>query len=116
LNVNVWLPELDDELVLELELLELDMAGFNRLHGTATCFPELDELSLVLEEGLVEEDVEDGLVEDGLVEDEDELPEDDEPLSERIAKSTLPELGLMMTSLIVPRFSPDEPCTDELLI
>jgi len=108
LKVNVWLPELDDELVLELELLELDIAGFNKLQGTATCFPELEDVSLALEDGLVEEDVEDGLVED----DDDE----DEPLSEMMAKSTFPELGLIMTSLIVPRFSPDEPCTDELLI
>lgn len=31
--------------------------------------------------------------------------------SERIAKSILPELGLMIVSLIVPRVSPEEPVT-----
>lgn len=41
-----------------------------------------------------------------------------EPLdsTEMTAKSTLPEVGLMITSLIVPRFeSPDEPLTGALI-
>ncbi len=108
--------QLDDELVLllRLELLEplLDIDDLNKLHGTATCLPELDDVSLVVDEGLVVDD--DGVVvdEDGLVEDEvdedDELEDEPEPLKEITANSTLPEFGLMMVSLIVPRFSPDE--------
>jgi len=101
-----WQPE--DELVLPaLELLP-DIDDLSRAHGTATCFPEL-------EDGLVEELVEDGLVEDGLV--EDEVLEDDDPelLNEITANSTFPELGLMIVSLIVPRLSPDEDCTEQLL-
>ena len=104
----------DDELeLLRLELLELlpDMDDFNKLHGIATCLPALDEVSPVLEEGLVVEDVglvvEDGLVEDD-VDDDDELEDEPELLSESTANSTLPELGLMIVSLMVPRFSPDD--------
>lgn len=41
---------------------------------------------------------------------EDELPEE---LNWRTAKSTLPEVGLMSTSLIVPRVEPEELCTWE---
>ena len=101
----------DDELeLLRLELLEPlpDMDDFNKLHGMATCLPALDEVSPVLEEGLVVEDV--GLVvEDGLVEDDvDELEDEPELLSDSTANSTLPELGLMIVSLMVPRFSPDD--------
>jgi hypothetical protein len=97
LNVNVWLPEDKDALVVLLP----DMDGFNKLHGTATCLPELDEVSLVLAAELV-----------GDVPDADDEPA---PLREMTANSTRPELGLIMTSLIVPRPSPDEDCTCELL-
>ena len=99
--------QLEDELVLllRLELVEplLDMDDdFSKLHGTATCLPALDEVSPVADEGLVVED-------DGVVVDEDELDDDElEPLNEITANSTLPELGLMIVSLMVPRFSPDE--------
>ena len=104
-------------LLLRLELVEplLDMDDFSKLHGTATYLPALDEVSPVADEGLVVED--DGVVVDevGLVVDEDELDDDAlEPLSEITANSTLPELGLMIVSLMVPRFSPDEDWTWQL--
>jgi len=84
LNVNVGPMEPDveeDEDALELEP-ELDARS--NCHGTAICFPEaLDEL-----------DVSD-VLDDAL---EDELLDPLALLRERMAKSTLPELGLMTTS------------------
>jgi hypothetical protein len=98
LNVNVGPidPEVE-ELLDELPEIPPALDGFRRLHGTATCLPEL----------------EDELVADVL--EEDVLAPDVELFSDRIAKSTLPEVGLMTTSWIVPNVSPDEPCTLELL-
>jgi hypothetical protein len=90
LNVNVGpiAPEVDEEVPLELAL-ELD--AFKRLQGTATCLPDaLDELEVVDEA-------------------EELLDPAPELFKERIAKSTLPELGLMTTSWIVPSVSPEEP-------
>jgi len=43
----------------------------------------------------------------------DELEEP--PVIERIAKSTFPEVGLMMISLIVPMLSPEDEVTDALV-
>jgi len=93
-NVGPIEPEVDDDEDDPLELApELDAR--NNCHGTATCFPEApDELD-------VSEVLEDAL--------EDELLEPPELLNETIAKSTLPELGLITTSWIVPRVSPEEP-------
>ena len=77
----------------------------NSDHGTATCFappaaepavPEVvEEVPSVPLEGVLE------------------LAE---PLSEITAKSTLPEFGLMMSSLIVPTGSPEEDFTCALVI
>lgn len=87
------------------ELLDAvpELEGRRSVHGTATCLPELEELPDIPE-----------LVEDELV--DDELPAaEPELLNETMAKSTLPDVGLMMTSWIVPSVSPDEPWILELL-
>ena|SRR5256885_2232824 len=82
-------------------------AGRSKVHGTATCFvPPAVEVP----PGDVGEVV-------------PVLPEEDvlapvapvEPLSESTAKSTFPECGLMITSLIVPSESPDEDFTSALV-
>jgi hypothetical protein len=101
-NVGPIDPDVE-ELLDVLPEIPPEVDGRRRVQGTATCLPEL-------------EDVPDmpGLVEDELV--DDDVPElDPELFRDRIAKSTLPEVGLMMTSWIVPSVSPDEPCTLELL-
>jgi len=130
LNVNVCCPWLDElELVDELELLELE--GRSKVQGTATSLPEeelLEPMELLLLPGdelppllLLEGD--ELLLLDGdellLLPSEELLPllllegdelapdEPDELLSERIAQSIFPEVGLTMISLIVPRVSPD---------
>jgi len=94
--VNVWELELLLLVPEEAEELALD-EGFSNAHGTATCLPDEDPpLTVELELG------------------ELLVPLLLEPLeleSDKIAKSARPEFGLMMTSFIVPRFSPDEPCT-----
>ena len=92
--------------------------------GIATSLspPALNEL-VEDDEGVVDE-VLDGEVEDddGLVELEgvvllllDWVPLDPEELKEITAKSTLPEPGLMITSSIFPRSSPEELLMEELL-
>lgn len=77
-------------------------------HGTATCFaPPATELDVpeVVEE--VPSVPLEGVLEPfALV----------EPVSEITAKSTLPEFGLMMSSLIVPTDSPEEDFTSALVI
>jgi len=97
LNVNVC--ELELLLLLPEDAGELPLEeGFSKAHGTATCFPDEDPpLRLELELG--------ELLLAPLLLDPLELE------SDRIAKSARPEFGLMMTSLIVPRLSPEEPCT-----
>jgi hypothetical protein len=88
-------PEVE-EVLEELPEIPPELDARKRLHGTATCLPEL----------------EDELVADVL---EDVVPElEPELFSDRMAKSTLPEVGLMTTSWIVPNVSPDEPCTLQL--
>lgn len=82
-------PEVDD---VGLEL-EPELEARSKLHGTATCLPELDDVEAP------------GLVANAL---EVEL-DPAELFKEITAKSTLPEFGLMMTSWIVPRVSPEEP-------
>jgi len=103
--VNVSCPA--PAAVVELPVL----AGCSSVHGTATCFvppavaladelavPEVcEEVPVVPEEGVLE------------------LVELVDPPSERIAKSTFPEFGLIMTSLIVPTDSPDEDFTSALV-
>ena len=82
------LPELDDpDAAPEVR---------NKLQGTATCLPELDELEAL------------GLVAEAFDAELDEL-DPAELFREITAKSTFPEFGLMMTSWIVPRVSPEEP-------
>src|SRR4051794_23927936 len=80
-NVGPMDPDVEDELEL-LELPELD--GRNKLQGTATCLPELED------EPDVPEVAEDALAE--------ELELDPELLKDRIAKSTFPEFGFITTS------------------
>jgi hypothetical protein len=83
--------------------------GRKSVHGTAQSFPsllELDELDAV-EDGLGE------LGEDGLVEllvplGSCELLELADALSEITAKSSLPDAGFRMSSLMVPNESPEE--------
>lgn len=119
-----------------LDELEPEEDGRKSIHGTATCLPleedkllpelldnpeELEPPGLLLPPELLLEDPE--LPElSPLEEPLDPVPED-EPLglvlapelllefSDRIAKSILPEFGLMMVSLIVPSVSPEEPVT-----
>ncbi len=120
---------------MELEELEVELLapagvlGRRSIQGTATCLPLLEaelELGEVLE--LLLELLSDGLVLlpegpvlepelllEGLVLEPELLPEGVEPppvlpeeLSERMAKSILPEPGFTIWSLIVPRVSPEE--------
>jgi hypothetical protein len=100
MNVGPIAPDVD-ELAVMLEAPELDARS--RLHGTATCFPELDRPEAVAEVDVL-----------GVVGELVELVPA-EPLSEMIANSTFPELGLMIASWIVPSVSPDELCTLQLL-
>jgi hypothetical protein len=79
----------------------------NSDHGTATCLaPPVAELAVpeVVEEVPV-------VPLEGVL----ELVDPIEPLNEITAKSTLPEFGLMMSSLIVPMDSPDEALTSALV-
>jgi hypothetical protein len=80
----------------------------NSDHGTATCLaPPANELAVPE----VVEDVPSVPLEGVL-----ELVALVESLSEITAKSTLPEFGLMMSSLMVPMDSPDEDFTWALVI
>lgn len=86
-NMNVCCEVLAELLPLvALELEELD--GRSRVQGIGTSFSPVD----------------------GVAEDEALLVE---PLAVRLitAKSTLPDVGFRMTSLMVPRVSPDDPWT-----
>src|SRR5690349_13686271 len=79
----------------------------NSDHGTATCLaPPATEFAVAE----VVEEVPSVPLEGAL-----ELAALVEPLSEITAKSTLPEFGLMMSSLIVPIDSPDEDFTCALV-
>jgi len=129
LNTNATWPLLEPtELVELVELVLLpESEDLKSIQGTATCLPpaalELLELPRVLplappkpllellapglvELGLVELEVSELPVAlpEGLV----EAPVLLEPLNETIAKSIRPEVGLMMQSLIVPNWVPDE--------
>lgn len=93
----------------------------SKLQGTGTSFSPL-ALLLPLEppDELAEPDVEEPepvvseLPELPEVPDEWELPElPPDEVNDRTAKSILPELGLMTTSLIVPNCSPEEDLTSE---
>jgi hypothetical protein len=101
-NVKVICAMLEDVVVLPSN------PACNSDHGTATCFaPPATELAVpdVVEE--VPSVPLEGVLEPvALV----------EPVSEITAKSTLPEFGLMMSSLIVPTDSPDEDFTWALVI
>ena len=100
---------------LEIPAVLLELAGRSRLQGTATCLPSPEEL--VEPNELVVLDCREVRLlapvpvlelEVSLVPPELELLE----LSERMAKSALPEEGLMMTSLTVPMaVSPELPFT-----
>jgi len=126
---------LPSELVLELLELELlaEEDGRRSIHGTAICLPPLEDRLLpeLLERPdelePVPEDEPLGLVPaPELLEPElrplDELEPEDEPLglllppellelTDRIAKSIRPEVGLMIVSLMVPSVSPEAPVT-----
>ena len=103
------------ELMPELEL-EPELLGFSKAHGTATCFPALKlELLVPRLPELLEPDVPELEVpelvpllelpgEELAPEEPLELPA---PLNERIAHSSLPDAGLIITSLIVPSVSPE---------
>ncbi len=122
------LPRLELELELELELL-LEEDGRRSIQGTATCLPAVEdkllpdellpgvvlppELELLGEELLLEPPNE--LLEEapeellpGLELEPELLPLE---FRERTAKSMRPEAGLMISSLIVPTVSPEEPVT-----
>jgi hypothetical protein len=94
------------------EVVELSVfAECSNVHGTTTCLAP-PAVALV-DELAVPEVVEDVPVvtEEGVL-----VPVvPDEPVRERTAKSTLPEAGLMMRSLIVPTDSPDEDFTSALV-
>jgi len=112
----LWSPlntKLCSELELELvpllaELLE-PLEGRNNAHGTATCLlPPLEELALgeADELELSEEEL--------LLVSEDE-PLEPPPVMDNTAKSTLPEDGLINTSLTVPMVWPEDEVTEALL-
>jgi hypothetical protein len=77
-------------------------------HGTATCFPE-DEAEVPWLGVSPEVDDDTPEFAPGLL-----VPPAD-PLRDRIANSTRPEFGLIITSLIVPRVSPDVDFTSALV-
>lgn len=124
-------PELVPEVVL-LELYVLEPAGRIRVQGTATSLPLPDEVlepsvplaplevpELNEERWLLDPEVPDVLdvplwpVLESEPEVEPLLPLDS---TEMIAKSTRPEAGLMITSLMVPRLeSPEEALIWELI-
>ena len=96
--------------------LEPELAGRSKLHGTATCLPELEvELVAPSEELVPLEVVPLELVPLVLLPGEELAPEELVPdeFSEMIAHSSLPEVGFAMTSLIVPSVSPEVDCTCE---
>jgi len=101
------------ELILELELA---LPGFSKAQGTATCLPAL-ELELLVPSGLVVGELDVPELDVPELVPLLELPGDElapeELLSEIIAHSTLPEAGLIITSLIVPSESPDVDWTVE---
>jgi hypothetical protein len=85
-KLNCWPAELGvEDALLPAPAIE---DGRRRLQGTAICLPVLEDVVLEAP-GKVAEDL------------------GPELLSERIAKSTRPEAGLMMTSLIVPASLPE---------
>jgi hypothetical protein len=88
------------------------LAGRSNDHGTATCFVPPEVEVPVAEVGDVVPVLPE---EDPLVSLERlKLVEPPELLSEMTAKSTFPECGLIITSLIVPIISPDEDFTSAL--
>ena len=91
--MNVCCPE--DAVELIPALAPADGAGLRSIQGTATSFPELEELEEadVSVDGVV-------LVDGVALVAELELPADE--LDEITAKSTLPDEGFKMMSLIVP--------------
>jgi len=117
-NVNVCIPELEELPVLELALELEELDGRSSDHGTATCL--LAELLLEGFELLLnpEDELDDGLeLVPELVPEEDvsDVPPLAPPVTEMIANSTRPEAGLIRTSLMVPRFSPEEELTVALV-
>jgi hypothetical protein len=90
--VVCWPVTLELELEVPLLLDDPPIEGRSKLHGTATCLPVAEEDAL---EAL-------GEVPEALV--PELLPE---LLTESTAKSTRPDAGLMMTSLIVPTSLPE---------
>ena len=84
-------------LVEVLVLLPPLMEGRNKVQGTGISFPAVEVL-LVLPV----------VAEVPLVEAELLVPEEADSDKEMMAKSTLPDAGLRMTSLMVPSESPDE--------
>lgn len=95
------------EAVVELPVL----AGCKSVHGTATCL--LPPAVVLVDEFTVPEVGEDVpvLPVDGVL----ELVSPEELPSEITAKSTLPEVGLIMTSLMVPTESPELDLTSALV-
>lgn len=124
-NTNVMLEDPRDDAVegvlLEAVAEELPDPERSNIQGTTTCFPlpEDEDSVLVVLLGVVLELVLLGVVLPGVVLELAlvslplVLPE--APETERIAKSIRPEAGLMITSLTVPRFWPDELVTWALL-
>lgn len=106
-------PELDDPLVLELALELDELDGRRSVHGTAICLPAA-LLPAGFEPLTPDDEVEPGLeLVLELVPDVDvsDVPPLAPPVTEIIANSTRPDVGLMSTSLIVPRFSPEDELT-----
>lgn len=87
------------------------LADRKSVHGTATCL--LPPVVALVDELAVPDVVEEVpmVPEEGVL----ELVAAVEPPSEITAKSTLPELGLIMTSLIVPTDSPEVDFTSALV-
>lgn len=121
------LEELDVAEVLDAPELP-ELLGRSKLHGTATCLPELELEPLVPSEELVPLELvplvllpgEELPPEELLLGDEELAPEEllpgdelapEEELSEITAHSIRPEVGLAMISLMVPSVSPEVDCT-----
>jgi hypothetical protein len=106
LNTKFWPIVLEED--VELEEMPDSLPGLISDHGTATCLPEDEAEAPWLD---VSPDVEVDAPEFAPV----LLVPPAEPLSDKIANSTRPEFGLIITSLIVPRVSPDVDFTSALV-
>lgn len=117
MNTKLWLIFEEEELLVDALLDPLEeLLGRKSVQGTTICLPPEEEL---LEPNLLDEELE---LDDGsealleLLGEELELPLLLEPpVSDKTAKSTRADMGLIITSLMVPSVSPEVDFTSALV-